>query len=135
MAKKPFTRIMEGIYIALDKLAHIEGSIVRLSNEIRDLRRRDLEHPLTICFKHVEPWTCRADLRYADEDRREMIAREIADALLKHGLVPIREQAEELGTTYTVELRLWGVDPRITAKFFDRDRVEIRSFRGGRNGI
>lgn len=138
MGKKPFTRIKEDIFIMLDKLSHIEDGIVQLANQIGELRRRDREHPLTICFKHIEPWQMRGGLRYdpkaADKYRREMIAREIAEALLKHGLVQIAEQPEELGMTYAVELRLWGVDPKIASQFYNRDRVEMRSFGGGGNG-
>ena len=139
MAKKPFTRIMEGLGVLRKGLSGVQGEISRLTASVDELRRRDREHPLTICFKHIEPWSCRADLRYdpksAEEYRREMIAREITEALLKHGLVQIAEKPEEMGMTYAVELRLWGVDPRITARFCNhRGRVEMRSFGGGCDG-
>lgn len=140
MGKKPFTKVVESLGALHKALSAIRGDISYMSSCIEGLQRRDREHPLTICFKHIEPWECRYGLRCDrkddDERRREMIAREIADALLKHGLIQIAEQPEELGMTYAVELRLWGVDPRIAARFYThRGRVEMRSFGGGRDGI
>lgn len=138
MSKKPFTRILEGLGVLRKGLSGVESAVDNLRISINELRRRDREHPLTICFKHIEPWQVRGDLRYdpkaADKYRREMIAREITEALLKHGLVQIAEQPEELGMTYAVELRLWGVDPKIASQFYNRDRVEMRSFGGDGNG-
>ena len=138
MGKKPFTKVVESLGALHKALSAIRGDISYMSSRIDGLQRRDREHPLTICFKHIEPWQVRGDLRYdpkaADKYRREMIAREITEALLKHGLVQIAEQPEELGMTYAVELRLWGVDPKIASQFYNRDRVEMRSFGGDGNG-
>lgn len=137
--KKPFTRILEQLAtLGRMGLQVIEGQ-QELKNAVNALKRRDREQPLTICFKHVEPWSTRYGYRPGEKDaaekyRREMIAREITEALLKHGIVQITEKSEEMGMTYTVELRLWGVDLKITAQFFDRDRAEMRSFGGGGNG-